>query len=509
MSTYAVETQLGVLESVGLVELYQTEPELEYLFRHVLVQEAAYASMVRHERRRLHHLVGEVLESRYVAGQTELAPVLALHFEQAGDQDRALNYLIAAGEYALERFANREALGFLDRAAALLPEGPTDAETMRRRASVNMRRAEAGENRMSLEKILALLDKVRIDAEALGDSALLARLYLAIGLERVLRGELIRTSEPLRTALEKSEKFAEQAGDPQLAAMPRALLGEALYYSAEYSEAVRLLEEAVPLVEGTGRLDRASHYADALALSHAYLGHFDRAHYWLAHAIDLGARSRYPLAIAAAEIAQGMLAALEGDPRGAIEHASHAAEAAEGIDEKACAFYARVVAGEQHLLLGEAAKAVPPLERAQKLAADGAMVPSVSARCDVLLHSAVARAAQRPPTLERHDNALALAQSARDRSLEADLLRQRARDRVAGGGPVDLALADYKASEAAFEALQVRPLLAQTQAEHGRLLAQVGRLQEARDQLEQAVMLYEEMGMLSAAEVTRNAVENL
>ena len=74
---------------------------------------------------------------------------------------------------------------------------------------------------------------------------------------------------------------------------------------------------------------------------------------------------------------------------------------------------------------------------------------------------------------------------------------------------MDLALADYKASEAAFEALQVRPLLAQTQAEHGRLLAQLGRLQEARDQLEQAAMLYEDMGMLSAAELTRNAVENL
>jgi hypothetical protein len=73
---------------------------------------------------------------------------------------------------------------------------------------------------------------------------------------------------------------------------------------------------------------------------------------------------------------------------------------------------------------------------------------------------------------------------------------------------VDLALADYKASEAAFEALQVRPLLAQTRAEHGRLLAQVGRLEEARDQSEQAAMLYEEMGMLSAAEVTRNAAEN-
>ena len=61
MTSDAIETQLDVLESVGLVELYQTEPELEYLFRHVLIQEAAYASMVRYERRRLHHLVGEVL----------------------------------------------------------------------------------------------------------------------------------------------------------------------------------------------------------------------------------------------------------------------------------------------------------------------------------------------------------------------------------------------------------------------------------------------------------------
>ena len=106
MSINPIETQLDILESVGLVELYQTDPELEYLFRHVLIQEAAYASMVRYERRRLHHLVGEVIERRYDAGQRELAAVLALHFEQAGDQNRAVDYLVAAADYALERFAN-------------------------------------------------------------------------------------------------------------------------------------------------------------------------------------------------------------------------------------------------------------------------------------------------------------------------------------------------------------------------------------------------------------------
>jgi tetratricopeptide (TPR) repeat protein len=504
-----IETQLDVLESVGLVELYQTEPELEYLFHHVLIQEAAYASMVRYERRRLHHLVGEVIERRYDAGQRELAAVLALHFEQAGDQNRAVDYLVAAADYALERFANREAIAFLDRAAALLPEGPTDPETMRRRALVFMRLAEAGENRMSLAKTLSLLDKVRADAEALGDNALLARMNLADGLERILRGEMIRSSEPLRTALEKSEEYAERTGNATLAAMPRALLGEALYYNADYGEAVRLLEDTIPVVEAVGRLDRASHYAGGLALSHAHLGNFGRAHHWLSKAIDFGDRSRDPLSIADAEIAQSMIAALEGDPRGAIEHAVHAADAAEGIDEKACAFYARVVAGEQHLMLGEAADAVPPLERAKRLASDGAMVPSLAARCDVLLRSALAQVERRAPSLEPHDHALALAHAAGDRSLEANLLRQRARDRIPAGGSVELALADYAASEAGFEALGIRPLLAETRAEHGRLLAREGRLDDARNQLAQAANLYEEMSMASAAEAARNTLTNL
>jgi len=74
---------------------------------------------------------------------------------------------------------------------------------------------------------------------------------------------------------------------------------------------------------------------------------------------------------------------------------------------------------------------------------------------------------------------------------------------------VDLALADYAASEAGFEALGIRPLLAETRTEHGRLLAQEGRLDDARDQLVQGVNLYEEMGMASAAEAARNALANL
>ena len=50
--------QLDQLESAGLVRLVHVQPELEYLFRHNLVQDAAYSSLLRQDRKRLHMLIG-------------------------------------------------------------------------------------------------------------------------------------------------------------------------------------------------------------------------------------------------------------------------------------------------------------------------------------------------------------------------------------------------------------------------------------------------------------------
>ncbi len=58
-------SQLTTLEFAGLIRLAQVQPELEYVFRHALVQEAAYASLLRQDRRDLHRAVGETLERLY------------------------------------------------------------------------------------------------------------------------------------------------------------------------------------------------------------------------------------------------------------------------------------------------------------------------------------------------------------------------------------------------------------------------------------------------------------
>ena len=102
---------LTQLESHGLIRLAATQPELEYLFRHALVQDAAYASLVRADRKQLHLVVGEALERLYPdqLASRELAPVLAQHFYQAGYGERALRYFTLAGDAAARVYANAEA----------------------------------------------------------------------------------------------------------------------------------------------------------------------------------------------------------------------------------------------------------------------------------------------------------------------------------------------------------------------------------------------------------------
>ena len=129
---------LDTLEAKGLIKLATLRPELEYLFRHALVQDAAYGSLLKQERRELHLHVGEALEQLYPDRLDELAPVLAMHFVQAGEHARAIDYFVAAGRHAIESNAIQEAYVAYDQAANLIEqaaaagEPPSPAERRRR-----------------------------------------------------------------------------------------------------------------------------------------------------------------------------------------------------------------------------------------------------------------------------------------------------------------------------------------------------------------------------------------
>ena len=102
---------LGHLEQGHLLRA-KPEPEATYAFKHQLVQQAAYESMLVLDRRALHRAVGETIERFYDERRPEMAETLAGHFERAGDTAKALDYTTLAAEQALRRFATA-ALGAL------------------------------------------------------------------------------------------------------------------------------------------------------------------------------------------------------------------------------------------------------------------------------------------------------------------------------------------------------------------------------------------------------------
>jgi class 3 adenylate cyclase/tetratricopeptide (TPR) repeat protein len=124
-----LEEQLSdVLAELTALELiFQKEhfPELAYMFKHALVHDVAYATLLAERRRSLHRLVGTAIEELYSDRLAEQYETIAHHYSEGHEWEKALDYLDKAGDKAAAAYANQEALSFYGRAlevCALLGE---------------------------------------------------------------------------------------------------------------------------------------------------------------------------------------------------------------------------------------------------------------------------------------------------------------------------------------------------------------------------------------------------
>jgi len=97
-------------------------PELEYEFRHALIQEAAYHEILKEDRALLHLAVGKAMERLNEGRLDGVAAELAFHFRRAGEREKAVTYLMRSADLAAARFANEEALAALAEALELIGE---------------------------------------------------------------------------------------------------------------------------------------------------------------------------------------------------------------------------------------------------------------------------------------------------------------------------------------------------------------------------------------------------
>jgi predicted ATPase len=122
--------QLQKLEISGLIRLVQEYPELEYLFRHALVQDAAYESLLLSDRKQMHSTVAQVLEQLFGEQLDEVAVVLGHHWQLAGRPQKALHYFVQAGDVAAKAYANDEAVAHYGRSLTLAQQTAADSDTL-------------------------------------------------------------------------------------------------------------------------------------------------------------------------------------------------------------------------------------------------------------------------------------------------------------------------------------------------------------------------------------------
>jgi ABC-type oligopeptide transport system substrate-binding subunit/class 3 adenylate cyclase len=126
-----LQSHLDALDMRQLTAHYASRPELAYIFRQLVTQDVAYRSMPFAQRRRLHREVAEWYEEYYAIDLSPHYALLAYHWSQAEVAEKAIYYLLLAGDEARALYALDEAIDHYQKALGFLREGGDDEQTAR------------------------------------------------------------------------------------------------------------------------------------------------------------------------------------------------------------------------------------------------------------------------------------------------------------------------------------------------------------------------------------------
>ena len=248
----SLEPLLDYLVGSELVYRQGDDSNAAYVFKHALVQDAAYASMFVRQKRRFHRRIGEALEREYPELAGSEPDVLAWHFTEARDYLKAINYWCKAGEAAIARSAMNEARSQFERGEKLVRKLSKERSHLRPQDSLALDRLEldllaklgvavyplegsADDRLVSIfERVLDLASKQRRpDREFDAHLGLSNYYYVGGNLEE---GEL---------HIAPCLRLAEQSGDADQVVSAHRIAGELAFYLGDLDRAVKHLSRSI------------------------------------------------------------------------------------------------------------------------------------------------------------------------------------------------------------------------------------------------------------------------
>ncbi len=244
-----LEKALALLIQSELIYQRGLPGQITYFFKHALIQDAAYSTIILARRQQLHARCAEILQELSPAVGEQQPEILAHHFEQAGDALIAAEHWLRAGRRSAQRSGNLEALAHLEAGLRVLErvEPPAERERMELLLRVEMGMPNIAVHGYAAPRTWECWERARELAAALGESELLARTSYGLWAANASRGEMRHALAMAETVLE----VAGQLGDEgirvvgqRVRGLTRLLMGEIAAADADLGAMLAAYDQA-------------------------------------------------------------------------------------------------------------------------------------------------------------------------------------------------------------------------------------------------------------------------
>jgi predicted ATPase len=222
-------------------------PESDYLFKHALTQEVAYGTVLQERRKALHERTAQAMEALYRATLDEHYSELAHHYTRSGNTEKAIEYLHLAGQQAVQRSANAEAIQHLITALELLTTLPDTRARAQQELTLHLTlgmplQATRG---FSSPEVKATYTRARELCQQVGETRQLFPILLGLRAFHHVGGEFLAARELGEQLL----GLAQREHDPALLMEAYQALGSTLFNLGEFSAARAHLAQSLTLYD--------------------------------------------------------------------------------------------------------------------------------------------------------------------------------------------------------------------------------------------------------------------
>jgi len=377
ISDLKADLKSGLMNLQGLEFIYEKSlfPELEYIFRHALVQEVAYNSLLINRRKEIHEKIGRAIEHLYPDRLEEFCEMLAYHYSKSGNLTKAYEYLKASAKKVLRNDSAFEAIRFYKEAMEVLSQLPQTDEIRSEQIELVLAMQIPQRRTGYSEDYLTMLQKAEDLAEALGDDKKNVRVRSAMGFYLILKGGDPQLGwKYMENCLEHSEMIQ----DVELMIPIGFELCSICIVSGDWQRIIRTAPTIISMIERCRTQEKFfgkpfSVYAYVLAelgVSTAGCGNFVQGERLIEKALLFTREIDHLATEASVELVYGCLLTFKGDGESAARHLQNATKYLEESQTLLLLGVAWGGLGHAHCLMGNPDTAIDLTEKGLRMHTD-------------------------------------------------------------------------------------------------------------------------------------------